>query len=155
LKDTCIIILNEDKAVYMIVEKVAFKYVEGVTFSTKILQEFIGSIIVCDNLQKKVIKKIFKQKLYGNTFWLKFYSFILGRYTLKVEYEYQEQISIGELKKILIKSLKENMNISLSIILFGKSKLKEDTKIIINGIEKAVNYQEILYTLGYNKGDIF
>jgi hypothetical protein len=47
------------------------------------------------------------------------------------------------------------MNISLSIILFGKSKLKEDTKIIINGIEKAVNYQEILYTLGYNKGDIF
>jgi hypothetical protein len=49
LKDTCIIILNEDKAVYMIVEKVAFKYVEGVTFSTKILQEFIGSIIVCDN----------------------------------------------------------------------------------------------------------
>ena len=147
---TCILILNYYKSVYLM-NSHSFKYVKNVTFKKKIAQDYIGSLIICDNLQIKSIKNIYKRELLGKTFWSKFYSFILGRYSIEIEYESNGQISFMELKRIVIDSLIENMNISLNIYLFGIKRLKQDTDFLINKIEKAKSYKEIIYALGYEE----
>lgn len=105
--DICILEHANDRKLWL-VDRNAFTWAAGVTFSTKKLRSYLESrVIFSDGSLKKIIS-IKKSSICGSSRWDKIKNIMSGVYDIEVEFEFVSVLKIEEIKEFIIDSINSN-----------------------------------------------
>lgn len=137
----CLLINEQEKTIFCLCKK-AFSVADLISFSIKKLNKNLGTLVICEGENIQEIVHIEKKELLGNNLVDKFKNFMLGAYSIHVQFRKRDDIDTDKIKNILKEIIETN---EFAYDYFFVDENEEKAKqIILNKLKYAKTYKDII-----------